>query len=107
MTTKRSRMFDAAFPDGLLSLEGWPFECRGRTWMIHQGRPAYRLSGKKTYFVSDEETGFCCGGNRIRHWNRKGVERMAREFLALIPDDKLAAAIEKSKRLRPTNRITE
>lgn len=102
-------MFDAAYPDGLLSIQGWRVRYRGQDWMIHQERPFWRRNDicDPIWLVSHEASD--CIVVTLEHicWSRAEAARKLVSVLSNITEEALQEAIRKASLKRPTNRLSE
>lgn len=95
--------FYAAFPDGLLLMDGHEFEAAGRTWVVHRKREPY-CEYDKSYSVSDKETGF--GLTRVMDGlditNRQHAARYAHDKLESLGPELIEKATKKATETRKT-----
>lgn len=95
--------FDAAFPDGLLEMDGKAFDWNGLQFVVYKRRAAYRRRGDPL-IVAHAATGFAvCNfeGKSYINAAKAGIEKLDGKGKA-----KVLEAIAKASTVRVTTRLT-
>jgi hypothetical protein len=97
--------FYAAFPDGLLLMNGHEFEACGRTWVVHKRRDPYQ-EWNRGYTISDKETGFGITETGMPEiLNRERAAEWAVERLEKFSAREIARVIKVATKRRETLKV--